>query len=132
MRPFPMGVSTRVQIRSYYERNIKGAFTALFIRSAHKRRFTVLTLPYTLFFFFRFFLFFFSPLRAPAVRFRWPSSIGTIEERRRIYRVSRSKWPFVSMRYTPEAPRSRSNNIAFRRTDTISVPSNRNDAPVRA
>lgn len=132
MRPFPMGVSARVQIRSYYERNIKGAFTALFIRSAHKRRFTVLTLPYTLFLSFVSSSFFFSSLRAPTIRFRWPSSIGTTEERRRIYRVSRSKWPFVSMRYTPEAPRPRSNNIAFRRTDTMNVPSNRNGAPVRA
>lgn len=51
---FPHG-GLSVQIRSHSRRNIKGgggrAFTALFIRSAHKRRFTVLTLPYSLFFF---------------------------------------------------------------------------------
>lgn len=61
-----MGVSAHVQIRSYYGRNIKGAFTALFIRSAHKRRFTVLTLPYTLFLsvFLSFHFFFFASSRA--------------------------------------------------------------------
>lgn len=62
--PLPRGgLSVYVQIRSYSRRNIKGAFTALFIRSAHKRRFTVLThflIPY--------FFFFLHP-----VRFRWLS-----------------------------------------------------------
>lgn len=94
--PFPHGDPSVRPDTKPFRANIKAAF----IRSTHKRRFTVLTLPYSYFFFF-----------SHHVRFRWPLSIARIQERRRVYRVSRSKAIcFEVIRQNPTAFAAWSNN----------------------